>query len=379
MAKIRVAIFHNDITPSRIDLFNYLSKSDEINLTVFFLNQEVLKNKNYKQYINDIEFSYKILPALKIKTPIIMVKYLINFNIFKIFKKYKFDVVITTGWADFATQIIPFMKKYFGFKLIIWSGSTHNEPSLIRILSKQFVKKLLRKGDLHFVYGENSKKYISSLGVSKHKIKVVLNTVKNSRFSKPLAKAKKIRNRIRKFYKDNIFIILYVGQLINRKGIDLLIHSVSKIKNKRILTIVVGSGEKRDILTQLAKKLNQKVLFIDHMNYYDLPYIYQASDLFVLPSREEVWGLVLNEATAAGMPVIVSSKVGSIDDLMSPKLNGLCFKSGSVNDLAKKITFLIDNRKIANIMKKNSIFNIRDKDVSNTGNTMLESIKSLFS
>ena len=88
----------------------------------------------------------------------------------------------------------------------------------------------------------------------------------------------------------------------------------------------------------------KNVHFSGFMNQTELPAYYAASDIFVLPSGAgETWGLVVNEAMAAGLPVIASDMVGCVPDLIRHGRNGYVFPAGDVGELARVLAELIGN------------------------------------
>ena len=98
--------------------------------------------------------------------------------------------------------------------------------------------------------------------------------------------------------------------------------------------VMVGSGPLESELKQKARELGLSVRWEGFVNQMSLPLYYAAADVFVLPSRIEPWGLVVNEAMACGTPCIVSDRVASGADLISDKCTGLVFRDGDVDDLA---------------------------------------------
>jgi glycosyltransferase involved in cell wall biosynthesis len=100
--------------------------------------------------------------------------------------------------------------------------------------------------------------------------------------------------------------------------------------------IFAGEGPLREQLNAEARSLglNGQVHFVGFANQTELPEIYRSSDLMVLPSEYEPFGVVVNEAMLCGCPVIVSDRVGAGDDLVSTGQNGFIFSFGDVNSLA---------------------------------------------
>lgn len=105
--------------------------------------------------------------------------------------------------------------------------------------------------------------------------------------------------------------------------------------------LFVGNGPLEDEL-KLKSKGNVNVHFIDFQNQSQMPAVYQACDLFCLPSSGpgETWGLAINEAMASGKAVLVSDKVGGAIDLIEQGQNGLIFKSPSLTDLIDNLNTL---------------------------------------
>jgi glycosyltransferase involved in cell wall biosynthesis len=85
---------------------------------------------------------------------------------------------------------------------------------------------------------------------------------------------------------------------------------------------------------------------MDFQNQSTMPVVYQACDLFCLPSQGpgETWGLAVNEAMAAGKAVLVSNKVGCATDLIKPTINGEVFRSNDLNDLMQKLRELTGSK-----------------------------------
>lgn len=105
---------------------------------------------------------------------------------------------------------------------------------------------------------------------------------------------------------------LYVGQLIQRKNLDTMLRAFALIREPSDTLTIVGTGELREELGRLAQQLalGTSVKFAGPLNNDDLPGVMQNSDSLILPSFEEVWGLVANEALAAGCNVVVSRSAG---------------------------------------------------------------------
>jgi glycosyltransferase involved in cell wall biosynthesis len=113
--------------------------------------------------------------------------------------------------------------------------------------------------------------------------------------------------------------MLVVGQLIERKGLDLLLGSIKRLQDRGLVftTRVIGSGPRRRSLEDLANRLElSNVEFLGGISVDDLPAQYRAADVLVFPTLKDVWGLVANEALLCGTPVICSRYAGCAEDLL---------------------------------------------------------------
>jgi glycosyltransferase involved in cell wall biosynthesis len=108
---------------------------------------------------------------------------------------------------------------------------------------------------------------------------------------------------------------------------------------------MAGAGElERELRAFCADKMLKNVVFTGFINQSELPALYGASDIFVLPSEDEPWALAVNEAMCAGLPVIVSREVGCVPDLVRDGVNGFTPSAGDVSGLARAIQQLVEDK-----------------------------------
>lgn len=150
--------------------------------------------------------------------------------------------------------------------------------------------------------------------------------------------------------------IVYVGKFGHRKGIDLLLRALGRIKNKRFVLTVIGDGPELGILKKLVSALgiSESVRWLGALPHAEIGEALLASQLCVVPSRFEGWGVVVNEAISAGVPVICSDKTTS-KDLVQFGQCGVVFRAGSVTDLAEKIARLLGDSSVLSTMRSNAI------------------------
>ncbi len=115
-------------------------------------------------------------------------------------------------------------------------------------------------------------------------------------------------------------MICSVGQFIHRKGYDILFEAASMLPEE-YRYYIIGDKQGEEYLQQIKELGLKNIHFVDFMPYAKLKEYYQAADLFVLPTREDIWGLVINEALANGLPVVTTDKcVAGVEFATTEKL-----------------------------------------------------------
>ncbi len=137
-------------------------------------------------------------------------------------------------------------------------------------------------------------------------------------------------------------ILLSCGYLIRRKRVDLVIEALARIPlERRPLLLIVGSGPLRESLEQQANRHGVDTHFTGFKQGVELAQCYFASDAMVLASEDDPWGLVVNEAMSAGLPVVVSDACGAAEDLVLEGRNGFVFRNMDVSALADSLERLM--------------------------------------
>jgi glycosyltransferase involved in cell wall biosynthesis len=141
--------------------------------------------------------------------------------------------------------------------------------------------------------------------------------------------------------------VLFVGQLTPRKRLDLLLEAIAPLCKEypRLVLTVIGSGEELPALQDRVGRLGMagRVRFEGALPSEAVPARMAAADVLVLPSRWDGWGLVVNEALSAGVPVIVSDCCGAAD-LVQDGVNGYVFRGGDVADLRARLRSFLERR-----------------------------------
>jgi len=382
MRKYRVVLINDIIAPYRLPLFEKLSQSPLIDLQVYFLGEST-KERRWKTGLS-CRFNYKVLPRIELSFRVPdLFTYLVNPTFPLCLIRENYDVVITDGWFNFACQAAFFMSKMMGKSYIIWSRSTMYEQSLLRWTSLPLVSLIVRHSDACIAPGKRAKEYLVYLGADEKKIFTAANTVDVDHFRRVSRLTTKDTWEIKQSLGIKTRkVILYVGRLIEKKGVEYLIEGYSKLRREYhdVSLLILGYGHKKQELRKLCQSQNiPGVYFVNHVEMDEMPRFYGIADLFVLPSRRDIWGLVLNEAMACGLPVITTKKVGASVDLVREGVNGWIVAEENPAELYGAIRKIVTNSSLRQKMGQESSRIIRRFSIDNAANGFLSAIEYVMS
>jgi D-inositol-3-phosphate glycosyltransferase len=146
---------------------------------------------------------------------------------------------------------------------------------------------------------------------------------------------------------DDEQVILFVGRIVPLKGIENLLKAMKYLNNKKIKLVIVGGDDFSHLEVKRLKRLsyqlnvNKSVIFLSSMEQKILPYFYSASDVCVIPSYYESFGLVALESLACGTPVITTD-VGCMKSVINEPKTGYVISNNTPYNLANKISYLLE-------------------------------------
>lgn len=187
--------------------------------------------------------------------------------------------------------------------------------------------------------GSANHAFYRAMGVPENRIFSVPYTVDNARFAAASRLSAPERAERRRFLgaPDDRPIVLYAAKFQDRKRPGDLVRAAAELERSGACfhLAMVGSGELEPQLRRLAADLGLAgVSFPGFVNQSGLPALYGASDVFVLASQNEPWGLAINEAMCAGLPIVTTDAVGAAADLVRDGVNGAVIPAGDVAALA---------------------------------------------
>ena len=253
------------------------------------------------------------------------------------------------------TVIVAFLKPLMRWRIaIIYDGSSPNTD--FRDSSfRTFVRRILVRFADAFVCNSNAgKKYLmEALNVPEDKIFTRTYLVPDAgALMKPLEETELPSWQL----KSPIF--LYVGRITARKGIKTLLEACAILKSQGYVDyslLIVGKGEQREELEAFIKErdFEEQVIWAGWVEYGNLGSYFQQADVFVFPTFEDVWGMVVPEAMVFGKPVLCSNGAASCELIVSGE-NGYIFEPSSAKELADKMQIFLDNPDLIQSMGERS-------------------------
>jgi len=352
----KIAIISEIPTPYRTPFFQMLFEKAFKNIKVFFCS---LSSPNRKWKIKmDESFPYKILPGFYIKIPFVESPYFINPSILWELIRGKFDMIVVGGYNHFTTQvaIIYAWLTKTPYLFMCESHLRKHRNIVLMIIKKIFVTPIIKNMSAGLPTGTLAREYLCSYGAKAHSTFFIANTPNLNFFRKKCKEKAKNYDKIKKKFgiqgKD---VILYVGRLVEQKGIKYLLNAVKMLNSDSLALLLIGDGP-------LRRKLESKCYIEDIKNVYflsfkqkeQLPQFYAVADIFVLPSVREPWGVVINEAMACGLPIIATNKVGAAVDLVHEGKNGFLVPEKDSEAICDAIRKIVTNKSLRQQMGEKS-------------------------
>ena len=334
----KILVISSFPAPYRVGVFKGLS--DYYELDVFFtVDKDQSRSKDY--FAKKEEFKYYVLS---------------NSDDLRYFrecvKKLKqYDLVLAYDWYLKDALMVELRCIMSGVPYIInCDGAFTDEKSGMADIIKNTVKKFfIKHSSLCFAGGRNAEKYFEFYGAKPEKIKIhnFSSLYESDILKAPVSQKKKSEIKAQLNLKQRR-TVLSIGQFIHRKGFDLLLEAWEGLDDRYQL-VIIGGGEEKDDYVKIIKQHNyENVVIIDFLPKETVFEHYRAVDLFVLPTREDIWGLVINEAMACGLSIVSSDRCVAALELVNNGINGCIVKSEDAIQLHNALDEMLalDNQKL---------------------------------
>jgi len=253
-----------------------------------------------------------------------------------------YDIAIIAGMASPTHWLSPFFISNKKIKIISVESNMHSTKRK-KGFGAKFKELLLKTADAYQITGTPQIEYIKFFTKKAEKKKFIKmpNLIDEEVFRDKVTLLKKNKNKIRESFgvEDNTQMWVLPARLISIKGILPFLELLNDISNVRLF--LLGDGEQKDEILRIITKEKLNVVITGFVQQTEIINYYAAADLFVLPSIKDPSPLSPIEACAAGLPLLVSSRIGNLEDVLKNNTNGWHYDPITEIEKGKEIVYAI--------------------------------------
>jgi glycosyltransferase involved in cell wall biosynthesis len=315
--KRRLVILTEIIAPYRIPVFNALAARDEVEPHVIFLSETDPGLRQWQVYSGEIRFSYEVLKSYRRRVGRFNV--LVTRGVGAALQASDPHVILGGGYNYLAMWQAQRWARRHHVPFLLWSESNAVDARRNFWWVEAAKRRFIHSCQGYVVPGTSAAGYLKTFGVAADTIFVAPNAVDVERFSRAAQDARQDPGRRTRLGLPERYL-LYVGRFVRAKGVfDLLTAYATLPEETRrsVGLVLAGDGQEREELVRRSREIDPgKVVFPGFLQRDELAAYYALAEALVFPTHSDTWGLVVNEAMACGLPVIVTDVAGCVADLV---------------------------------------------------------------
>jgi glycosyltransferase involved in cell wall biosynthesis len=347
---LHVTVVSPEPTLYRAPLFDRLANRPDLHLTVIYAAQTVADRPW------SVEPRHRSIFLHGLSVPgarrVIRHDYPVTPGIRRALKDSRPDIVVVSGWSTFASQaaIVWCRAHRVPYVLHVESHDLERRAGWRRAVKGAVVPRVLHGAAGVLVVGTAARDSVVAHRASPARIRVFANTIDVQRWMERA-------DRLATARRGDRVVVLSVGRLVPEKGLDLLVRASA---DADVDLVVAGDGPERRPLLELAEELGVRLTMRENLPEDDLARLYAEADIFALLSRHEPWGVVVNEAAASGLPLLLSNRVGAAVDLLRDGENGFLVSAEDVGAASAALRSLAADPELRRRMGARSRELVRD-------------------
>ncbi len=358
----KIVVLTEIIAPYRIPVFNALSGRPGVDLQVIFLAETDEALRQWRIYTDEIRFSYQVLASWRWRAG--KRSLVVNHGLWAALDAACPQVILCGGYNYPASWEALWWARRRSVRFVLWTESTEREKRSGRAAVEWLKRYFVSSCSAFVVPGKSSSAYLRTLGASENDIFTAPNAVDNTFFATRGENTRAHATELREKLKLPSRFILFVGRLVPIKGVFDLLEAYAKLESSlrsQVGLVFAGDGVSREDLVQQAQRIHPgTVCFPGFAHREDLARLYALAEVLVLPSHSEAWGLVVNEAMACGLPIIVSNVAGCWADLVGEGWNGCVVPPQDSEKLSLAIDSVVRDAELRQRMSAHSLERIRN-------------------
>jgi glycosyltransferase involved in cell wall biosynthesis/GT2 family glycosyltransferase len=336
---LRVAAVFPEPTPYRAPLLDRVAANAGIDLTVVYAADTVASRTWHVEPVHEAVFLRGVrVPGAR---RILHHDYPLTPGVVGALASVRPDVVVVSGWSTFAAQAAIAWCRLKGvpYVLVVESHDEGPRPGWRRTVKGTVVPPIVERAAGLLVTGTLARDSMIARGAHAERVRIFANTIDVEAFGDRADRLAGSRPELRRALgagQEDV-IVLSVARLAREKGLDVLLRAVAAADDPRLLLVVAGEGPERGALAELADDLSIRLVLAGDVDWERIVELYVAADVFALLSEREPWAVVVNEAAACGLPLVLSDRVGAAHDLLRDGENGALVAAGDVTGAAQAL------------------------------------------
>jgi glycosyltransferase involved in cell wall biosynthesis len=375
IGRTRVAVLNSHPIQYFAPLYAYLNAAPDLELTALYLSDFSIRGGRDVGFGQEVKWDLDLLAgyrsvflgdAARTREPRGFWS-LIAPQLWKELRSGRYDVLWMHGHSYAANHLALMAAKSAGLPVMM-RADTHlglHRSGFKSMLRRPVMGAFYRWCDRLLAVGSANAAYYRAMGVPDEKIFIMPYSVDNDRFVRSANITDQQRDEIRKRYNvpGDRPAVLFAAKFTQQKRPFDLLEAAQRLKvrmHRPFSVVMAGCGElEKELRAFCAEHALDNVVFTDFINQSELPGLYAASDVFVLPAENEAWGLAVNEAMCASLPVVVSREIGCVADLVRDGVNGYTPEAGDVAGLADVLQRLIEDEGLRRQQGRESLARIQ--------------------
>ena len=358
---MKILFVFNHPAPYKIEYFNQLSQ--EVDLTVII--ERIKASNRNKAFYQDNEYNFKLV---KIKGLNIGQENHLSWGIKKHLEKNHYDLVIMNGYSTFSEMIAIcyLIKHQMPYQLYINGGIIPQKENKIKYRLKKY---FISHAKHYFAPTIRSKEYLIHYGAIEKNIYLYpySSMKKGDMIDRTLSDKEIIDIKEKYQIPLNKHVLISVGELNKRKNFEILLDVMEELDNDYVL-IIIGEGKNKHKLEKIIKyKSLNNVLLRGYLPKSEVLNYIKASDIFLFPTKYDIYGHVVIEALMNGVIVIASERSNASKEIIKDGYNGYLITTNSKEEYLQKIKLGIQS-----ISRENARNSVKEYIIENT---VLENIK----
>ena len=323
---VKVTLVIPEPTPFRTVMLDRIAREQpELDLTVLYAGGSVQR----RTWTIEPRHRAVFLEGLRLPGAYRLLRhdYPISLGVFPALRRSAPEVVVVSGWSTFASQGAALWCRRRGVPYVLLVESNEREPRAAwrRAVKSLVVPRMIRGADEVLVVGTLARRAMLARGVAPERITLFADTIDAAGFAAAADRLVLRRDELREaagLASDDV-AVLSIARLAPEKGLDTLVRAVGAAGDPRLVLLLADSGPERNRLAGLAEQLGVRLALLPDVPWDRIVERYALADVFALLSRHEPWGVVVNEAAACGLPLVLSDRVGAAYDLLEDGVNGM--------------------------------------------------------